>query len=240
MTSLAAHLRIQPVGREMMKIRQEGIPFDIPLGIPVVNPLAGKRMLFKMQYRIPEVSLEDACRGLIFADYRSFMDIKKETYSRGKRSRYLLFNPFTKELEKTGQALGELGADSGRTFAALMVAVLGLIEWEMSVDPTSGPDSASIHVKVSNRMFSGHFKIRVLRKPDGVILEDDWCPEAGDMRTGTLAMANLVLITHPKGFEQIAERIAEEVSRARSRGYEYAGEIGPPSENLDHQPLAVH
>jgi len=170
----------------------------------------------------------------MFGNYNGLMDIKKETYSRKLRKRFLIFNPFTREMERIGGGAGALGAKLGRAIASSMVTMLGLIEWEMTEDPSSNAEVVSINVRVKNNLFFGDFKIRAHRDPNGVILEDDWCPDGGsDMRTKTLAMANLVLATHPKGFEQIAEQIAEEVDRARKKGVKYIGEIGPPSEEID-------
>jgi hypothetical protein len=117
--------------------------------------------------------------------------------------------------------------------AAFMVNRLGLVEWEMSEEPATNPDVVSIHVKLTSKYFGGHFKFRIHRDPEGVILDDDWLPEGGgDVRTSSLPMANLVLTTHPLGFEQIAERVVEEILQARREGRPYVGEIGPPSEEI--------
>jgi hypothetical protein len=136
--------------------------------------------------------------------------------------------------EVLGGMFGALGVRTGHAVAASMVAMLGLVEWEMSEEPAAGPDLFTIHVKVTSRFFGGHFKFRIHRQPDGVILDDDWLPEGGgDVRTPTLPMAALVLETHPVGFEQIAERVVEEIVQARHAGRPYTGQIGPPSEELN-------
>ncbi len=117
--------------------------------------------------------------------------------------------------------------------AAAMVAMLGLVEWHMSEEPVTNPDLVTIHVKVTSRFFRGVFKFRVHRQPDGVIVDDDWLPEGGgDVRTATLPMANLVLQTHPLGFEQIVERVVEEIVQARKQGRPYIGQIGAPSREI--------
>lgn len=231
MTYPSIQCRVEEYGRGVRCIKQKHVPFNTPLGLPFANPFADKQMLFRRQYKLTGVDLEEAREGIMFGNYRHLMDIKKETYSRKQRKRYLIFNPFTKEMERMGRRAGELGAKTGRGIAALMVKMLGLIEWEVSEDPSTSEDEATINIKVTNKLFFGCFKIRIRRTPDGVILEDDWCPEGGaDMRTKTLAMANVVLATHPKGFEQIAAQVVEEIDRAKRKGRTYIGEIGPPSE----------
>jgi hypothetical protein len=118
--------------------------------------------------------------------------------------------------------------------ADLMVRMLGLVEWEMSEEPVTDPDLVTIHVKLTSDLFGGHFKFRMSRAPDGVIVDDDWRPEGGsDVRTGTIPMANLVLMTHPLGFEQIVERVVEEILQARSQGRPYVGQIGAPSVEVE-------
>ncbi len=230
MTVSSGQIVLEPFGKETKSIQQAGIPFNVPLGLPVFNPFAGKRMHFRTEYKVDCVSVEELIQGVLFADYREFMDIKKETYSRRNRTRYIHFNPFTKEFEKEGKRLGEAGAAAGRSMAAMMVAALGLIEWNLTQDPGMSQDEGSVDVKVTNKLFFGHFKIRARRQEDGVLFEDNWCPSGGgDMRTEYLAMANLVLTTHPKGFEQLAERVIEEITRARQKGIPYIGEIGSPS-----------
>jgi hypothetical protein len=223
----------EPAGTEIMRIQQSGIPFRVPLMLPIVNPLVEKRMLFKMQFRISNVSVEEVIQGVLFANNYSFMDIKKECYSRQNRTRYILFNPFTREFDKEGKRLGVIGSSVGRSFAALMVAALGLIEWELSLDPGHSEHKASVNVKVTNRLFGGHFKIHARREGNSVLFEDDWTPSGGgDMRTSYMAMANIVLMTHPKGFSQVADRIIEEISASRSKATVYTGEIGPPSTEI--------
>jgi hypothetical protein len=45
-------------------------------------------------------------------------------------------------------------------------------------------------------------------------------------------MAALVLETHPVGFEQIAERVVDEIVQARRAGRPYTGQIGPPFQEM--------
>ena len=236
--SSAARSRIQKLGRETRRIRQSGIPIDVPLGVPIANPFAEKQLLFKGSYRLSGITLEDVREGLLFASYRDFMDIKSESFSRRARTRELVFNPFKKKLEEVlGGIFGKLGIRVAGAVADFMVGLLGLIEWRLSEEPAPDPDAASIHVAVKSKLFGGHFRFRIHREPDGVVLDDDWLPEAGaNLRAGSLAMANLVLGTHPLGFEQIAERVVEEILQAHAQGRPYAGEIGPPSVDLDRAP----
>jgi hypothetical protein len=155
-----------------------------------------------------------------------------ETYSRRGRTRHFKLNPFTIKMGEVGQRhLGQFGARRGRALAALMVARLGLVEWKVFEEPRSDPDLVSIHVDLRSKYFGGYFKFRVRRHPEGVILDDDWLPEGGgDVRTQSLPMGNVVLMTHPLGFEQIAERVVEEIVEAKTSGSPYVGQIGPPSE----------
>ncbi len=235
MISAEARSRIQKYGKEVREIQQSGIPFNVRPGVPIANPFVGKQMLFFAQYKVTGVDLEEMREGIMFGNFRSFMDMKMENYSRRKRTRHFKINPFTKKLEEVwGGALGEVGKASGRTVASFMVAMLGLVEWEMSEEPVPSPDLFTIHVDVTSRFFRGHFKLRIHREPDGVIVDDEWRPEGGgDVRTETIPMATLVLSTHPLGFEQIVERVVEEVVEARHQGRPYVGQIGPPSTEIE-------
>ena len=232
MTASHSAITIVEIGTEIKDIAQQLIPFNIPLGLPLVNPFSDKQMRFRKQYKVTGVTVDEAVTGVLFANYRDFMDIKWETYSRTGRTRHLEFNPFTKKLEELGRNAGEAGEAAGRGTAALMGTTLGLITWKIWVDPASTPYSVSLYFQTTSDLFSGHFKINAKATPggDGVILEDDWTPEGGaDMRTHYVLMANLVLSTHPLGFEQIAGQFVAEVRRARAGGTRYIGEIGPPS-----------
>lgn len=241
MTAASDVIRMEDYGREVRWIEQRLIPFRTPLLFPIVNPFVHKQMHFRREYKVTGITLEEARIGVLFGNYRTFMDIRRETYDRARRTRELTFNPFTVEMERYGRMVGDLGAATGRGMATVMVTMLGLITWEISEDPGATPDLVSLNFKTTNALFGGHFKIRARRAPDGVILEDDWRPEGGgDMRTSFLAMANLALATHPRGFEQIAEEVVEEVKRARATGVQYVGEIGPPSiEAVGGQPSAT-
>ncbi len=234
MISSEARSKIQKYGKETREIQQKGIPFNVRLFVPVVNPFSEKRMLFKAQYKVTGVSLEEMKEGLIFGNFTSFMDMKVDEYDRKNGTRHFIINPFTKKLEEVwGGKLGKVGIRAGHSVAAGMVAMLGLVEWHMREEPVSSPDLASIHVNVTSRFFRGVFMFRVHRQPDGVIVDDDWLPEGGgDVRTPSLPMANLVLSTHPLGFEQIVERTVEEVVEARHQGRPYVGQIGPPSKDI--------
>lgn len=225
---------IEKHGKEIRVIQQRGFPFKLPPGIPLPSLSGPKQMLFKAQYKVNGVSLEEAREGLLFASYRKFMDMKMETFSRKSRTRHFKINPFAKKFEEVlGGPFGQVGLRIGRSMANGMVNRLGLVEWEVSEDPVENPDLVSIHVKVTSKYFRGHFKFRVHRVPDGVIIDDDWTIEGGgSVQADSLPMANLVLTTHPLGFEQIVERIVEEVLAARSEGRPYVGEIGPPSEEI--------
>ncbi len=234
MISSEARSKIQKYGKETREIQQRGIPFNVRLFVPVVNPFAEKRMLFKAQYKVTGVSLDEMREGLIFGNFTSFMDMKVDEYNRKNRTRHFIINPFTKKLEEVwGGKLGNVGIRAGHSVAAGMVAMLGLVEWHMREEPVSNPDLASIHVDVTSRFFRGVFMFRVHRQPDGVIVDDDWLPEGGgDVRTASLPMANLVLSTHPLGFEQIVERTVEEIVEAKHQGRPYVGQIGPPSKEM--------
>jgi hypothetical protein len=235
MISSAARSRIRKFGKDTREIQQSGIPFNIPLGVPVANPFAEKQLLFKARYKLTGVTLEDVREGVMFGNYRDFMDMKMETFSRKARTRHFKINPFKKKMEEVlGGKFGRMGIRTGDAVDDFMVAMLGLVEWQMSEDPITNPDVVTIHVDVTSKLFRGHFKFRIHREPDGVILDDDWLPEGGgDVRTGTIPMANLVLTTHPLGFEQIAERVVEEILQAQNDGRPYVGQIGPPSEELE-------
>lgn len=224
--------RIQTYGRTVREIQQRGVPFNVPVGVPVVNPFVEKQLRFRAQYKLPSVALEDVREGILFGDFRSFMDMKMETYSRVDRRRHFKLNPFTKKMEQIlGGHFGRTGVRTGHAIAAFMVKMLGLVEWEMSEEPAKGADVSCVRVKVTSRFFRGYFSFWIRREADGVVLDDDWLPESGgDVRTPALPMGWLVLLTHPLGFEQIAERVLDEIVRARRAGRPYVGEIGPPIE----------
>ena len=225
-----AKARISIYGTTVREIEQSGVPFNVPLFVPVVNPFAEKRLLFKARYKLTGVTLEEVREGIMFADFRPFMDRKMETYDRVKRTRHFKINPFTRKLEEVlGGRFGTTGTNAGHAVAAGMVAMLGGLVWGMSEGPGTDPDVFKIHVYVTSRVLRGHFKFRIFRMADGVILDDDWLPAGGgDVRTATLPMATLVLETHPLGFEQITEQLVEEILQARREGVTYEGRIGPP------------
>ncbi len=234
MISSEAQSRIADYGTKTLEIQQKGIPFNVRLFVPIANPFAEKQMRFKAQYKVAGVDLEDMREGLMFGNFTSFMDMKLDEYSRKDRTRHFIINPFTKKLEEVwGGALGRAGVAAGHGVAAAMVKMLGLVEWHMSEKATGKQDLAVIHVKVTSRFFRGVFLFRVHRQSDGVIVDDDWLPEGGgDVRTATLPMANLVLSTHPLGFEQIVQRAVEEILQAKKQGRRYEGQIGPPSREI--------
>ncbi len=234
MISSEARSRIQKYGKETLEIGQKGLP-NVHLFVPLVNPFSEKRLYFKAQYKITGVSLEEMVEGIMFGNFTSFMDMKLDEYSRKNKTRHFKINPFTKKLEEVwGGTLGKVGVSAGHTVAAGMVAALGLVEWHMRMEPPPNPDLAAIHVNVDSRFFRGVFMFRVHRQPDCVIVDDDWLPEGGgDVRTATLPMGNLVLSTHPLGFEQIVERVTDKIVQARHKGSTYVGQIGPPSIALD-------
>ena len=231
MISSEARSRIEKYGKATLKIRQKGIPFNVRLFEPIVNPFVEKRMLFKAQYKLAGISLEDVREGLLFGDFSSFMDMKLDEFSRKSRTRHFKINPFTKKLEEVwGGKFGSVGVRTGHKVASAMVKMLGLVEWHMSDETDDNPDLVSIRVKVTSRFFRGVFMFRAHRQPDGVLVDDDWLPEGGgDVRTPSLPMANLVLQTHPLGFEQIVERITEEILQANTQGRPYVGQMGPSS-----------
>ena len=232
MTASQSAISEVEIGTEIKTIGQQMIPFNIPLFVPLVNPFSDKQLHFRAQFRVTGVTVDEAVNGILFANFHEFMDIKWENYSRERRTRHLEFNPFTKKLEELGRNVGDVGEALGRGTAAVMGGVLGLITWKISVDPSSTDDSVRLYVDTVSDLFGGHFFLNAVASPDGdgVILEDDWTPEGGaDMRSNFLAMANLVLSTHPLGFEQIASNFVEEVKRSRAAGTAYVGEIGPPS-----------
>ena len=221
-------------GNTIRGIGQQYVPFDVPLGLPLVNPLSWKQLQFRKEYLVTGVTMDEAVNGVLFGNYRPFMEVKEETYSRARRTRRLLFNPFTIELEHMGRGTGQIGESALRGTAALMGASLGLIEWKISLDARSTAGHMGFRYQTTNKLFSGHFYINVKAAPGGVILEDDWTTAGGaDMRTNFLMMGNLVLLTHPKGFEHIGAAFVEEVKRARASGTPYVGEIGPPSIDED-------
>lgn len=217
-------------GDDVRWIGQSGIPFHTPLGVPIVNPFVEKQMQFLKRYKVTGVSLDEASTGILFGNYRPFMDVKEEKFSRGARTRHLTFNPFTREMEKYGGYVGQVGVAFGQATAYLMQSALGTITWDIREEPGSPAGVASFEYKTTSRFFRGMFRIRAKAADDGVVLEDDWTTDGGsDMRTSFLPMANLVLMTHPLGFEQIADEFVQEVRRARAAGAPYVGEIGAPS-----------
>jgi hypothetical protein len=230
-----ARSRIRAHGQNLRKILQAGIPFKVGIGVPIANPFVEKRLLLKTQFKLAGVDLEDVCVGLMFADFRSFWDMKLDDFSRKSRTRHFKINPFTKLLEEQlGGLLGKAGIRMADGVAGFMVALLGLVEWEMRQEPTADPDHASIRIKVASRFFRGRIAFRIHREVDGVIVADDWLPEGGgDMRTATLPMANVVLMTHPLGFKQMVQRAVDEILRAKQQGVPYKGEVGPPSRDID-------
>jgi hypothetical protein len=217
------------------------IPFNVPVGLPLVNPLSKKQLQFRKEYKITGITLQEAVNGVMYGNYRSFMDIKTETYSRERGRRHLIFNPFTRELEHVGRTMtGDIGASAGRGTAALMVAALGPVEWHMSIYPGATDTRVTMRFDTHANLFGGHFYIIAKAAADGVVLEDDWTTAGGaDMKTSYMPMANLVLLTHPKGFEQIAGELVVEAKRARAAGMLYSGEIGTPSVNEDQKTATV-
>lgn len=227
--SSAARSRIERFGETTRAIQQAGIPFNIPVGVPLPNPFSRKQLLFRARYKLLGFTLEDVREGVMFASYRDFMSMPLEEYSREARTRHFTLNPFRKKLaEVLGSKFDRVGVRATDAVADFMVAMLGLVEWHMSEEPITNPDLVTIHVDVTNKYFKGHFKFRISREPDGVIVDDEWRPEGGgDVRTATLPMANLVLLTHPLGFEQIVERVVEEILQAQNQARPYVGQMGP-------------
>jgi hypothetical protein len=114
MISREARSRIRKHGKTTRRIRQRGVPFDVPIGVPVVNPFVEKQMRFKAQFTLSGVSLEDVREGLLFADYSGFMDMKVETFNRKARTRHFKINPFTKKMEEVlGRPFGRWGVRTG-------------------------------------------------------------------------------------------------------------------------------
>jgi hypothetical protein len=230
---ISSPITISDYGTEIRWIGQDLIPLQTPLGVPIVNPFSQKQMQFFKQYKVTGVTLEEARNGVLFGSYRPFMEIPEETYSRKRHTRHLTFNPFFKEMSKYGEYAGSIGVRSGQTVASMMVMMLGMITWDITEEPQTNPKTISFRYKTTNRMFGGHFRIRVHELPDGVVLEDDWTTAGGNtMLTSFLPMSNLVLFTHPKGFHQIATNFVDEVKRARAARQPYKGEIGSPSIEL--------
>ncbi len=231
MISDEARSHIQKYGKQILEVRQKGIPFNVPLFVPIVNPFVEKEMLFKAQYKLTGVSLEEMREGFLFGNFTSFMDMKVDEYSRKKRTRHFIINPFKKKFEEIlGPKFGNAGIRAGDAVANTMVNMLGLVEWHMWEELVENAETAVTKVRVTSKFFHGVFVFRLHRQPDGVIVDDDWTPEGGgDVRTPALPMANLVLSTHPLGFEQIVERVTEEVVQAKEQGRPYVGEIGLPS-----------
>jgi hypothetical protein len=234
MISSAARSRIRKVGEETREIEQAGIPFNVPLGVPIFNPFVRKQLLFFARYKVSGVTVEDFREGILFASFRDFMDMKLEEYSRTKRTRHFKINPFKKKFEEIfGGTFGSVGTTAADVVANSMVAALGLVEWHMREEPVTDPDRVTIHVDLSSQYFGGRFKFRISRDGDDVLVDDEWRPEGGgDVRAASLPMGNLVLATHPVGFEQIVERVTEEISQAQNAGRPYVGQIGAPSEQL--------
>jgi hypothetical protein len=234
MVSSAARARIRKLGTDTCEIGQSGIPFNVPLGVPVVNPFARKQLLFRGRYKVAGLTVDEVREGLLFASFRDFMDMKMETFNRAARTRHFRMNPFKKKFaEVLGGRFGETGVRVTDAVADGMVAMLGLVEWRMAEEPVTNPDLVTIHIEVTSNAWGGHFKFRIVRDPEGVVVDDDWRPEGGgDVSAGSLPMATLVLMTHPLGFEQIVERAVEEVLQAQSQGRPYVGQIGPPSVEL--------
>lgn len=228
MISSAARSRIETFGKVTREIQQAGIPFNVPVGVPIANPFVPKQLLFRARYKVTGVTLEDIREGVMFASFRDFMAMTLEEFDRAARTRHFKLNPFKlKFREVLGSKFGKVGIRATDAVADFMVAMLGLVEWHMREEPGTSPDLVTIHVDVTNKLFKGHFKFRITREAGGVIVDDEWRPEGGgDVRTGTLPMANLVLMTHPLGFEQIVERVVEEILQAQHAGRPYVGQIG--------------
>lgn len=231
LVSADARSRIQPFGTVTCEIEQPGMPFNIPLGVPLPSLFSRKQLRFRARYKLTGVSFEDVREGIMFASYSDFMAMIMEEFDRGRRTRHFKANPFKKKLaEVLGSRFGNAGIRMTDAMADAMVAVLGPIEWHMREEPITDPARVTIHVDVTNDLFEGHFKFKISREADGVIVDDEWRPEGGgDVRTGWLPMANLVLMTHPLGFEQIVERAVEEILQAQHEGRPYVGQVGPPA-----------
>ena len=151
MISAEARARIQPFGATVREIQQAGVPFNVPLFVPIINPFAEKRLLFKARYKLTGVTLEEVREGIMFADFRPFMDRKMETYDRAGRTRHFKINPFTKKMEEVlGDMFGKPGTSTGHAVAAGMVAMLGLVEWEMSEEPVTDPDIFTVPSRARN------------------------------------------------------------------------------------------
>src|SRR5438552_2143141 len=113
--SAADSIQLEDLGHTVRYIDQPLVPFKTPLGVPVVNPFSGKQMQFYKRYRLSGVELEEAATGVLFGNYRPFMDVRTESYSRSRRMRSLVFNPFTIEMERIlGSMAGEVGISTGR------------------------------------------------------------------------------------------------------------------------------
>ena len=123
-------VEMSDLGDDVRWIGQSGIPFHTPLGVPLVNPFVEKQMQFLKRYRVTGVTLDEASTGILFGNYRPFMDVKEETYDRTRRTRRLTFNPFTREMEKYGGYAGEVGVRFGQATAYMMQTALGTIRSE--------------------------------------------------------------------------------------------------------------
>ena len=138
---------ISSYGATVREIEQSGMPFNVPLFVPVVNPFAEKRLLFKARYKLTGVTLDEVREGIMFADFRPFMDRKMETYDRVKRTRHFKINPFTRKMEEVlGDAFGEPGKTTGHAVAATMVAGSFLA----SSAAMLGPERAATPGEVNN------------------------------------------------------------------------------------------
>jgi hypothetical protein len=152
MISSEARARIEPYGETVRCIEQRGVPFNVAVGVPILNPFVDKLMRFKAQYRLKGISLEEAREGIMFGNFHGFMDAKLEEFDREKRTRHFKINPFTKKFEEIlGGKLGGLGTHAGHSMAATMVWALGLVEWHMTEQPMTDPDLAVIDVRVTSR-----------------------------------------------------------------------------------------
>jgi hypothetical protein len=231
---------MEDYGSHVRWIAQRLIPSQTPLLLRIVNVFSYEQLHFPRHYKVTGITVEGAGNGVLFGNYGSFIDVRCETCDRVRRTHELTFNPFTVEMQRYGRMAGDPDEATGRVMASAMVSMLGLITWRISEDPGATADVVSLNFNTTNELFGGDFKLLARNAPGGVILEDDRRREGGgDVRTNYLAMANLALTTHPRGFEQIAEKVVEEVTRARAKGVPYTGEIGPPSiELVDGQPTA--
>ena len=228
--SATSEIRLIPLPGDFRGIEQALVPFRVPLGLPFVNPFAEKQMQFYAEYKITGITVDEAVTGILFGNFRPFTEVKQERYNRRARTRTLTFNPFTRQMEVTAGALGDMAVAAGHQTGEAMGGALGLIDWKYWVDAASTPDRMIVQVQTHTWLFGGRFRFVVKAAADGVILADDWTTANGnDMRSNWMMMANLALMTHPMGFHHIAQNIVDEVRRARAAGVPYVGEIGSPS-----------